>query len=211
MDIFEFASKFNTEEKCRAFLKEQRQQYGITCKNCSGQDHFYLEKKQQWQCRACDYRTTLTSGTIFENTKLPLQKWMLALFWMASSKKSISTLEMMRKLNLKRFETVSNLMKKIRLMMRHYNETIMAGDHCEADESFIVTSGTRNGAKRGRGTEQTMVHILAPYDQRAPTGNKSGKALKNIRMDVIDNAASKSIKQVWDRYLTRNSKVTMEH
>ena len=210
MDVFEFAKKFNTESKCRTYLKEQREAQGIVCKKCDRNDHFHLSKKSQWQCRNCDYRTTLTSGTVLENTKLPIQKWFLAMFWMTSSKKSISTLEMMRKLKIRRFETVSNLMKKIRLMMNHYNEQLMAGEACEADESFIVTSGSRQGSKRGRGTSQTMVHILASYEQKDPTGKKKGKAFKNIKMDVIENGSSKSIKQVWDGCLTKKSVVTTD-
>ena len=210
MNLFEFAKKFDTEEKCRLFLKEQREKQGIECKSCGGKDHFYLKNKKQWQCRNCDYRTTLTSGTIFENTKLPIQKWMLAIYWMTSTKKSISTLEMMRKLELNRFETVSNLMKKIRLMMSHYNDKLLAGDNCEADESYVTVSGSGYNSKAGRGTEQAAVHILASFEQKDPIGKKSGKALKNIKMDLIDDVTSKSIKQVWDIYLEKNTRVTTD-
>lgn len=210
MNLFEFARKFDTEEKCRAFLKDEREKHGIQCKNCDCREHFYLENKKQWQCRRCNYRTTLTSGTIFENTKLPIQKWMLAIFWMTSSKKSISTLEMMRRLELSRFESVNNLMKKIRLMMSHYNDRLLASDTCEADESYFAMSGSSKASKAGRGTEQAAVHILASFEQKDPSGKKAGKAFKNIKMDLIDDASAKSIKQVWDRYLTKSSKITTD-
>lgn len=210
MDVFEFARRFDTETKCKSYLNHEREKEGITCKSCEGQLHFYLANKKQWQCKHCDYRTTLTSGTIMENTKLPIQKWFLAMFWMTSSKKSISTLELMRKLKLTRFETAHNLAKKIRLMMSHHNDSQDMGEYNEADESFLVTANSRANSQRGRGTQKTLVHILACYQPKDPDGPNNGKAFKNVKMDVIDDASSKSIKQVWNTYLDKSSKVTTD-
>jgi hypothetical protein len=132
------------------------------------------------------------------------------MFWITTSKKSMSTTELMRRLKMNRFETVSNLLKKIRLLMGNHNDTLMAGDTCEADESFVVTSGSNEGGKTGRGTQKTIVHILASYVQTEKGGKNLGRALKNVKMDLIDNASAKSIKQVWDMYLTKSSKVTTD-
>lgn len=206
MNLFEFADRFSSEEKSRSFLKSERDRHGITCKKCGGIDHFWLENKVQWQCRACDYRTTLTSGTVMENTKLPIQKWFLAMFWMTSSKKSISILELMRKLEISRYETVLNLSRKIRLMMSSYNDRITLNDDVEADESFITTAGSKSSNK-GRGSNKTLVHILTSYQKGNPSDAKQGKQLKSVKMECIDNASSKSIKQVWDVYLNRSSKI----
>lgn len=151
---------------------------------------------------------------MMENTKLPIKKWFEAMFWLTCSKKSLSGLELGRKLNISRYETVNNLTKKIRLIMSHYNSGINLGLENEADESFVTTAGS-NGPdnKPGRGTSKMMVHVMASYEQKAMTDEngketkKSGKALKSVKMECIDDASKKSIKEVWDVYMNPTSKI----
>jgi hypothetical protein len=107
----------STEENCRLLFKKFRIKQGICCKKCSGHRHFWLEGKWQWQCVKCKFRTTLTSGTVLENTKLPIQTWFLCLHYMLDSKKGMSALEIQRHTERKRYEPIWSLLHKIRKRM----------------------------------------------------------------------------------------------
>lgn len=82
--------EFPTEESCREHFKKQREQEGIKCKKCDCKKHYWLKAKSQWQCKECNFRTTLRSGSMMENSNLPVRIWYLAMAFMTFSKKGIS-------------------------------------------------------------------------------------------------------------------------
>ncbi len=67
MTILEFLRKFPDNDSCKLHFRLQREQQGVICKHCGCAKHYWLQKKWQWQCSACGFRTTLRSGTIMEN------------------------------------------------------------------------------------------------------------------------------------------------
>jgi len=64
MDIFSFTVHFTDEESCRLHYKAQRDKEGVTCNRCGGTSHYWLKNKWAYQCRSCEARQTLRSGTI---------------------------------------------------------------------------------------------------------------------------------------------------
>lgn len=90
MNILHFIDQFPNEHSCRMHFKEVRDKEGVVCKKCSCMKHYWLKNKYQWQCSECNFRTTLRSGTMFENSNLPFRKWYLAIAFMSFSKKGLS-------------------------------------------------------------------------------------------------------------------------
>ncbi len=78
MDALEFQKQFGTEEQCEEFLSRMRWPNGFVCPNCGHDDGSYLEPRRLYQCRLCKHQTSVTAGTIFHKTHLPLTCW----FWM---------------------------------------------------------------------------------------------------------------------------------
>ena len=199
MDIFEFGSRFNTEEKCRAFLKQEREKKGITCKSCSSTDHFYLVNKKQWQCRSCNYRTTLTSGTVMENSNLPFHYWMFCIELMTLSKKSFSALEMQRMLGHKRYEPIWLMMHKIRRVMSKRDEKYKLNGCIEFDEGFfervdnrdVIDSlvkqdtGETTPNKRGRGSERQAKVLVMVESEPSLKAPKKGKIVTKNEYQAI--------------------------
>ncbi len=66
MDIFSFAVHFTDEDSCRSHFKAQRDKEGVVCNRCGGFDHYWLNNKSAYQCKICDARQTLRSGTMLE-------------------------------------------------------------------------------------------------------------------------------------------------
>lgn len=139
MTISEFYTLFPTERHCVNSLKAMREDNGITCKKCGCMHHYWLKAKEQWQCRECEFRTTLRSGTLFESSKLKLRLWFEAMFLVCNSKKGLSACELQRQLGLKRYEPAWYMMQKIRKAMTRINERQQASGEMEIDDAFFVT------------------------------------------------------------------------
>ena len=106
MNILNFNEKFPDETSCKLHFKDRREQEGVICKKCGCTKHYWLKNKWQWQCKSCDFRTTLRSGTIMENSNLSFLMWFKCIALMTMSKKGISAKEMQRQLGHRRYDTV---------------------------------------------------------------------------------------------------------
>jgi len=73
--FYEWQKKFSSHDKCMAHLAKLRWPTGFQCPQC-GHDHGYWSKQQgRYECASCHRQTSVTSGTLFHATKLPLTKW----------------------------------------------------------------------------------------------------------------------------------------
>jgi hypothetical protein len=94
-----FDKRFPTQQSCREYLRDSRWPTGVTCPRCKNATGVYELKCKQfyWLCRNCkNYRFSVISGTIFENTKKPLKLWFRIAYFMLVSKKGMSALQIHR-------------------------------------------------------------------------------------------------------------------
>ena len=82
----QFREAYGTEEQCRAAVEKLRWPTGFVCPLCGGAEGKWLSTRPKVQCRACRHQTSLTAGTIFHATKLPLTSWFLAMWLVATAK-----------------------------------------------------------------------------------------------------------------------------
>jgi len=165
VNIIKFISDFPDENSCRMHFKGISEQQGIICKKCGCTKHYWLHKKWQWQCSECRFRTTIRSGSMMENAKLPFRKWYLAMAFMSFSKKGISATELQKQLDHKRYESIWTMMHKIRQAMGNRDATYQLSDMVEFDEGCFETEidgASRADLKRGRGSKrQVNVAVMA--------------------------------------------------
>ncbi len=92
MSLVEFQRCFGTEEQCDQALRAARWPDGFACPRCGGTPHCTVrhEGRQLFQCSACRHQTSLTAGTLFSGTKLPLTTWFLAIFLLSQAKTRLS-------------------------------------------------------------------------------------------------------------------------
>ena len=100
LSLEEFIKKFRNEKQCAEYLEKLRWSKGFSCSKCEGEHYtrHWKDKRLFYRCKSCRHRNTLISGTMFENTKLPLTKWFLAIYLLTQTKKGASGMDLKRKL-----------------------------------------------------------------------------------------------------------------
>lgn len=152
---------FTDADKAREHLEAQRWPNGVVCAQCGNADpekiHSLKGKAHRpgvYQCAECRGQFTVTVGTVFERSKIPLNKWLLAVHLMTSSKKGISAHQIHRMLGVT-YKTAWFMCHRIREAMRDDNPPPMGGDGqiVEADETYfgdkeVVAERTKKGKAR---------------------------------------------------------------
>lgn len=99
MSLSDFLEQYGTEAQCEQALFAWRWPQGFVCPECGYEGHCVLGRGL-YQCHRCRRRTSITAGTLFAGTKLPLTKWLLAVYLLTQSKNGISALELSRQLGI---------------------------------------------------------------------------------------------------------------
>ena len=145
-----FLRRYGTEAACTAALQQARWPNGYVCPKCAATrcSQFIRRSKSMWQCSACRHQTSLRAGTVFDNTKLPLTTWLLALYLLSQSKTNLSALELMRPLGVC-YRTAWRLKHKLMQAMNEREAPRRLGGLVQIDDAYL--GGERNGGKAGRG------------------------------------------------------------
>ena len=184
--VMEFRERFATEEACRAYLEALRWPEGFVCPQCSGYRAWAMQRALYW-CRDCGYQSSVTAGTLFQDTHKPLRLWFEAMWYVTNQKSGVSALGLQRVLGLGSYHTAWSWLHKLRRAMVRPGRDRLAGV-VEVDEVFI--GGERSG-KRGRGAAGKALVIVAAQED--------GKRIGRIRLRRVTDAAGKSLEPaVWD-------------
>ena len=134
MNLVKLIEQFKSEDACRERLAELRWPDGVRCPRCDSEKITPYAKRKQYDCRECDYRFSVTSGTIFADSRLPLWKWFLATYLICESKKGMSANQLKRTLSVT-YKTAWYLCHRIRDAMGDGAESPLRGI-IEADETW---------------------------------------------------------------------------
>ena len=201
MNIIKFVEVYPDEKSCKLHFKIVRERDGIKCKKCGCEKHYWLQDKWQWQCSECRFRTTLRSGTMMENSKMPFRMWFLTIAFMSFTKKGLSASEMQRQLGHKRYEPIWNMMHKIRQAMGNRDSLYQLEGSIEFDEGHFETeqnAAIRSNLKRGRGSQrQTNVGVMAESTplEDIETDKKSSHC-RYFKMKVLDSFEKQEINDI---------------
>src|SRR3954464_5598279 len=190
----QFREAYGTEEQCRAVVEKLRWPEGFVCPSCGGTEGKWLSTRPKIQCRACRHQVSLTAGTIFHATKLPLTTWFLAMWLVATAKNGISSVELGRRLGIKQTDAWALKQKVMAVMAGRENAKRLDG-RVEMDDVYL--GGHRPG-KRGRGAagKQPFVAAVSTSDDRRPRKIKllpvKGFRKKEVRKLVSEHLSSAS-------------------
>ena len=159
LSMAEFMERYGTEEKCHAALVASRWPRGFRCPACRDERHstFVREGRSYWQCYRCRHQTTVTAGTIFDATKLPLTRWFVAMHLITQAKNNVSALELKRHLGV-RYKAAWLMKHKLLQVMAEREDRRVLDGRIEVDDAYL--GGERPG-KRGRGSENKVSFIVA--------------------------------------------------
>lgn len=192
LSIADFMERYGTQEKCHAALVTSRWPTGFVCPHCASTRHCTFERKglQYWQCSACREQTTVTCGTIFQATKLPLTRWFLAMHLLTQAKNNVSALELKRHLGV-RYKCAWLMKHKLLQVMSEREESRQLDGRVEIDDAYL--GGALPGGKRGRGSQNKVPFIAAV--QTTDTGHPMLVCLKKLEFtkDALAQWAKKTL------------------
>ena len=201
MNLLRVFTRYPDQESCIAFLEKVRWADSPHCPHC-GCTH--VARKQEngrvgrWNCHGCRSSFNVLSGTVMEKTQVPLQKWFAAFSLMVNAKKSLSSHQLGRDLDMNQ-RTALFMQERIRASMLNGQKELLRGI-VEADEVYIGGK-PRKGCKReddkpnkrGRGTKKTPVIGAV---------ERGGKVVAKVSHDLTGKGLLEFLKQNVERYGT---------
>jgi transposase-like protein len=176
----ELESRFSTEEACRAYLARLRWPDGFRCPRCRGGKSWPV-RRVLLECADCGCQTSVTAGTILQDTRTPLPIWFRAMWWVTTQKNGASALGLQRVLGLKSYETAWMWLHKLRRAMVRPGRDLLTG-RIEVDECYI--GGLEEGLPGRLNLDKALVVVAAQED---------GPGIGRIRMRQIIDASAESL------------------
>jgi transposase-like protein len=133
--LIEAIRYFSDQDVCVQFVAKLRWPDGPICPTCGGTEHSYLTTRRVWKCKACKRQFSVKVGSIFEDSAIPLDKWLAAMWMIAKPKNGVSSHEMARSLGITQ-KSAWFLLHRIRLAMQTGTFAKLDGE-IEVDETFI--------------------------------------------------------------------------
>ena len=167
MDLIKVMERFPDQESCIAHLEKMRWKGKPKCPHCESTHVGRRTETEEgrigrWNCHDCHVTFKVTCGTVFHGTKIALQKWFLAISLIANAKKSLSSYQLARDLDLNQ-KTAWYIVTRIRAEMAKKGGAGLEGI-IEVDETYIGGKPRKKNkrsddepAKRGRGTQKTAI------------------------------------------------------
>jgi transposase-like protein len=177
----EFNAWFVDEAACLDYLARLRWSGGFACPSCGGHGFWRMSKGRNLRCAGCRTDASVTAGTIFADTRLPLATWFAAAWYATGTKHGVSALSLQRVLGLGSYETAWSLLHKLRRAMVRPGRDRLAGE-VEVDETYV---GGVAAGKHGRGAEKKTPVLIAV--------EKRGRGMGRVRFAPIADTSADSL------------------
>jgi transposase-like protein len=218
--LLEIMRRFSTEESARAYFERNRWPDGVVCPHCGSKDKIYTRTANKntgtrpglYKCGECQDTFTVTVGTVMEDSKIPLNKWLIAFYMMCASKTQVSALQLQRQLELGSYRTALFLCHRIRYALKDVAPGGPLGGIVEADETYI--GGKRRGKGRGYTGNKIAVVSLVQRDgdvRSTVMGRVNGKSIgvlleQNVSPDAhLMTDESPLYKKVGERFASHST------
>ncbi|HEY4905205.1 MAG TPA: IS1595 family transposase [Candidatus Sulfotelmatobacter sp.] len=187
MTLIDVIQMFDTDDRCRELLVRLRWPNGVECLRCKMPAVELATKKQLFYCKGCDYQFSVTSGTVFNDSHLALQKWFLATLLLCEAKKGMSANQIKRTLGVS-YKTAWYLCHRIRFAMTEVHK--MLDGTIEIDETYVGGKGRGTGTGNYRQHKETVIGII-----------KRDGELKFIH---VKESTSKAIREVMEQHVSQD-------
>jgi len=166
--------RFSSDNACRQYLFALRWPDGFICPQCAGRVAWQATRGR-WVCGDCRHQATVTAGTIFQDSHLPLTTWFRAMWYVTSQKNGVSALGLQQVLGLGSYKTAWAMLHKLRRAMVRPGRDRLRGV-VEVDETYW---GGKEAGAVGRLTEEKALILVA--------AEENGKGIGRIRLRCVPN------------------------
>jgi len=198
--IVDLFRDYGKEKQCEDALFKWRWPEKLCCSKCGSDSYYSLKTRRLYQCNHCHHPTSLTAGTIFEKTKLPLTTWFLGIHLLTQSKTGLSALELKRQLGVS-YNTAWLMKHKVMQVMKERDDSKPLKGLVQLDD--VYWGGERHGGKRGRGSADKTPFVAAVEV------SEDGHPLK-MNMTVVKGFRKTAISQWANRHLSAGSLVVSD-
>ena len=192
----DYLKLYGAEAQCFDALFQWRWPEGFVCPNCGHKKSCQLKSRKLQQCNRCHHQVSITAGTIFHSTKLPLTTWFLGLYFIVQDKKGISSLELKRCLGIS-YHAAWRMKQKFMQAMMEREQSKMLSGFIEIDDAYL--GGERSG-KTGRGAEGKTPFVAAV--QTTSQGQPEA-----VKLQIVDGFRSKTIGGLAKQYFKPGSTI----
>lgn len=196
--LVELMHYFNDEQVCRNYLELIRWNGTITCPYCSHNKVFKYSDGKRYKCASCTTQFSVRVGTIFEDSKISLQKWFAAIYLITSHKKGISSLQLHRDLGVTQ-KTAWYLLHRVRVSLGLETSPEKLKGTVEADETFIGgKEKNKHASKRTEDTQGRSTKTKVPVAGVVERGGKvkakkvSNTGATNLHRFIYENVETKT-------------------
>jgi transposase len=176
--VRDFFAAFPNDDACLTRIMEVR--YGLrhVCGKCGKEATFHkIDGRRAFACAACGNHVYPCAGTIFQDSRTPLQAWFYAIYLFIATRHGVSGKELQRTLGVT-YKTAWRIGQQIRDLMTKADGFAMLKGHVELDEAYV---GGRRSGKRGRGAEGKT--IVMGLKERG--GKLTTQVIPNVKKDTL--------------------------
>ena len=201
---------FSDPDVCLETVKNLRWAGGVACPHCgSKENHYFIKTRRIWRCKSCGKDFSVKKGTIFEDSALGLDKWLVAIWLIANAKNGISSHELSRALGVTQ-KSCWHMLHRIRLAMQTGTFKKLSGD-VEVDETYIggKARNMHKGSARkvnGRGGAGKTI-VMGLLERHSEKGHSTVKTEiePNTKTETLQNKVREHVEAGSDVYTDTHS------
>lgn len=179
----EFLEWFTSEEDCAKYLEWIRWPGGFVCPECHGTKAWRTDRGL-WHCQGCQRQSSVTAGTVFEDSRKSLRLWFHVMWLMMAQKTGLSAKNLCDTYGFGSYQTAWGWLRKFRSVMIRSGHERLTG-RVEVDETYV--GGQKEGT-RGRGAEgKTLVLVAVEGDIKKKLGRVRFRCVKAIDQEIIES------------------------
>ncbi len=207
--LIEMVRYFSDADVCIEFVASLRWMEGVTCPHCESKNIGFLKTRRIWKCRGCRKQFSVKTGTIFEESPIALDKWLMAIWLVVNCKNGVSSCEIARDLNVTQ-KSAWFMLHRIRLALRTGSWDKRGGDgsEFEADEAFVggKPANMHHDRRVKVAREKSMIRradkgqpfagktaVMGIYDRESR--QVRAKVVPNVRRETLQNEILENIQE----------------
>jgi transposase-like protein len=182
---------FSDEQVCIDELARMRWPNGVECPACATKAPYWIKTQKRWKCRDCRRQFSVKLGTIFEDSPIPLQKWLPAMWLLVNCKNGVSSYEIHRDLGVSQ-KAAWFMLHRLRLVLQDKDGGILGGpgNEVEIDETFI--GGKARNMHKARRIKMTNIGKIASKTAVMGMLERGGK----VKTHVLGQRVGKQMKEI---------------